>query len=67
MNAKYDLILFDIDGTLVITKGAGRESTRRTMVELVGDDCGALDHPFGGKTDWQILTELMAKRGIAAE
>jgi len=67
VNAKYDLILFDIDGTLVITKGAGRESTRRTMVELVGDDCGALDHPFGGKTDWQILTELMAKRGIAAE
>lgn len=67
MQSPYDLILFDIDGTLVITKGAGRESTRRTMLELVGDDCGALDHPFGGKTDWQILTELMAKRGLPPE
>jgi phosphoglycolate phosphatase-like HAD superfamily hydrolase len=67
LNTAYDLILFDIDGTLVITKGAGRESTRRAMLELVGDDCGALDHPFGGKTDWQILTELLAKQGIPAE
>jgi len=57
------LILFDIDGTLVWTRGAGREATRRAMIEVFGT-CGALDgHKFGGKTDWQTLIELLAEIG----
>ncbi|MBW4437551.1 MAG: HAD hydrolase-like protein [Pleurocapsa minor GSE-CHR-MK-17-07R] len=53
------LILFDIDGTLVWTRGAGRESTRLAMEATFGT-AGAIDkHIFSGKTDWQTLTELL--------
>ena len=53
------LILFDIDGTLLMGKGVGREATRRAMLELFGT-CGTLDmHKFGGKTDWQTLAEVL--------
>src|SRR5690606_15741179 len=59
------LILFDIDGTLLITHGAGRESTRLAMEEVFGT-CGALGvHQFGGKTDWQTLVELLHEAGYA--
>lgn len=57
------LILFDIDGTLLITHGAGRESTRLAMEEVFGT-CGALGvHQFGGKTDWRTLVELLHEAG----
>ncbi len=59
------LILFDIDGTLVKTQGAGRESTRLAMIEVFGT-CGALAaHHFGGKTDWQSLTDLLHEVGVS--
>jgi phosphoglycolate phosphatase-like HAD superfamily hydrolase len=58
------LILFDIDGTLVWTRGAGREATRRAMLEIFGT-CGAIAaHPFGGKTDWRTLVELLLSEGM---
>lgn len=61
------LILFDIDGTLLWTRGSGRESTRAAMIEVFGT-CGALDtHAFGGKTDWQTLVELLADAGVSPE
>jgi phosphoglycolate phosphatase-like HAD superfamily hydrolase len=61
------LILFDIDCTLLWTGGAGRESTRRSMLEVFGR-IGALDqHSFGGKTDWQTLYELLQPGGITHE
>lgn len=53
------LILLDIDGTLLWTRGAGRESTRLAMLETFGT-AGAIDtHTFSGKTDWQTLSELL--------
>jgi phosphoglycolate phosphatase len=62
-----DLILFDIDGTLLWTRGSGRESTRAAMIEVFGT-CGALDtHAFGGKTDWLTLVELLASEGFTSE
>lgn len=61
------LILFDIDGTLLRTKGPGRESTRAAMLEVFGS-CGSLDsHIFGGKTDWQTLVELLAEAGVTSD
>ncbi|MCY4020942.1 MAG: haloacid dehalogenase-like hydrolase [Chloroflexi bacterium] len=57
------LILFDIDGTLLISRGIGREAKRRAMLETFGQ-VGDLDqHVFGGKTDWQILADLLAPFG----
>ncbi len=61
------LILFDIDGTLVKTHGAGRTATEHAMTEVFGT-CGALaTHHFGGKTDWLTLTELLPQFGMTHE
>lgn len=49
------LILFDIDGTLIHSGGCGRAATRLAVQEVFGT-AGALDEVnFAGKTDWQIL------------
>ena len=59
------LILFDIDGTLVWTRGAGRAATEHAMLEVFGT-CGALAaHKFGGKTDWQTLLDLLHEAGVS--
>lgn len=61
------LFLFDIDGTLVRTHGAGRESTKHAMTEVFGTYGGLATHHFGGKTDWLTLTELLPEFGITHE
>jgi phosphoglycolate phosphatase len=61
------LILFDIDGTLMLVKGAGREAKARTMENFFGMDAGVREHPFGGKTDWQIMNELLLDKGYTAQ
>jgi len=61
------LVLFDIDGTLLISRGIGREAKRRAMQERFGT-VGDLDnHAFGGKTDWRILADLLAPCGKSLE
>ncbi|MCY3907982.1 MAG: HAD family hydrolase [Anaerolineaceae bacterium] len=53
------LVLFDIDGTLLDGHGIGRAATSRAMLELFGT-VGRLDsHNFAGKTDWGTLCELL--------
>lgn len=61
------LILFDIDGTLLWTNGAGRESTRLALLEVFGTEAGINDHVFGGKTDWYTLVELLGAQGYTPE
>lgn len=61
------LLLFDIDGTLLRTRGAGREATRLAMLEVFGRAGGIADHHFSGKTDWFTLLELLTPEGIAPE
>jgi phosphoglycolate phosphatase-like HAD superfamily hydrolase len=61
------LILFDIDGTLLRTQGAGRESTREAMLEVFGTASTIDNHHFGGKTDWQTLIELLTDHGYTRE
>jgi len=55
------LVLFDIDGTLLWTDGAGRRAIHRALIEVFGAT-GPEDHRFDGKTDPQIVRELM--RGV---
>src|SRR3954447_1773588 len=52
------LVLFDIDGTLLLSDGAGRRAIHRALIEIFGDT-GPSDHRFDGKTDSQIVRELM--------
>lgn len=58
------LILFDIDGTLLHTQSAGRDSTREAMLEIYGTISTIERHQFGGKTDWQTLIELLSDHGF---
>ena len=53
------LVLFDIDGTILVTDGAGRRAIRRAMVDEVGT-AGPIDgYRLDGKTDPQIVRELL--------
>lgn len=61
------LILFDIDCTLLWTRGAGREAMRYAMLEIYGTNAGIDQHTFGGKTDWQCLSELLTPQGFTPQ
>ena len=54
------LVLFDIDGTLLLTDGAGRRALHRALVSVFGHT-GPPEHPFGGKTDPQIVRESLMR------
>jgi phosphoglycolate phosphatase len=56
------LVLFDIDGTLLLSDGAGRRAIQRALREVFGTT-GPLDYHFDGKTDPQIVRELMRLAG----
>jgi phosphoglycolate phosphatase len=56
------LVLFDIDGTILLTDGAGKRAIHRALREVFGST-GPDDHNFGGKTDPQIVRELMRIEG----
>jgi phosphoglycolate phosphatase len=57
------LVLFDIDGTLVLTGGAGLRAMTRACEEIVGH-ADALDGiPVAGRTDWSILQDTLARLG----
>jgi phosphoglycolate phosphatase-like HAD superfamily hydrolase len=57
------LILFDIDGTLV-RGGPAKVSFHTAMLETFGT-AGAIDsHDFSGKTDPQIVRELLTDTGL---
>lgn len=58
------LVLFDIDGTMLLAHGAGRRSVHQAMVDVFGAT-GPQHHPFDGKTDPQIVHELGTMAGIA--
>jgi phosphoglycolate phosphatase len=53
------LVLFDIDGTILLTAGAGRRALTTALLDEVGDP-GDFDRVrFDGKTDPQIVRELL--------
>src|SRR5689334_2166418 len=56
------LVLLDIDGTLLHTHGAGKRAIHRALREVFGTT-GPEGHRFDGKTDRQIVRELMTIAG----
>jgi phosphoglycolate phosphatase-like HAD superfamily hydrolase len=58
------LVLFDIDGTLLWTRGAATRAFMRGMVEVYGTAGPIATHSFGGKTDPQIARELLRLEGF---
>ena len=61
-NHVVKLVLFDIDGTILAGGGAGKRAVTRALVEVFGS-AGPTDHRFDGKTDPQIVRELMRLDG----
>ena len=59
------LLLFDIDGTLVNAFGAGREAVEAALQDVTGHAIDAGGITFSGKTDPQIVRELLATNGAA--
>lgn len=57
------LVLFDIDGTLLRSGGAGRWAMERALIATFGTS-GDPEYYYDGKTDKQIVRELMAGAGI---
>lgn len=57
------LVLFDIDGTLLLTAGAGRRAIRAALADAIGDEQVFDRVRFDGKTDPQIVAELLHAAG----
>jgi phosphoglycolate phosphatase len=57
---KYPIVLFDVDGTLVDTSGAGKRSLQRTFQELHGIPDAFADYDFIGATDLGIVHDAFA-------
>ncbi len=58
------LLLFDIDGTLLSAGGAPRRAFRCALAEHFGTEGEAATDDFSGKTDPQIVYDLMRRAGF---
>jgi phosphoglycolate phosphatase-like HAD superfamily hydrolase len=57
------VVLFDIDGTILWTDGAGRRAVYTALEDVFGAPVPE-GHEFDGKTDPQIVRELMQRAGV---
>ena len=63
MFVSMKLVLFDIDGTLLWTDGAGRRAIHRALLDEAGTAGPIETYRFDGKTDPQIVGELLERAG----
>ncbi len=61
---KKKLVLYDIDGTLVSTGGAGTRAMNYAFHKLYGIEDAFRDIPMAGKTDFQIMREGLKAHGL---
>lgn len=57
------VILFDIDGTLILSGGAGMRALNRACEEITGFGDALAEVPLAGRTDRIILYDAMRKAG----
>lgn len=58
------VVLFDIDGTLLLSDGAGRMAMEAALREVFGSS-GPANHRYDGKTDKLIVREAMRMDGVS--
>ena len=63
MTALRKLVLFDIDGTLVLTGGAGIRAMNRAGQTVLGVPRILDGIPIAGRTDWSIFRDALEKIG----
>jgi phosphoglycolate phosphatase-like HAD superfamily hydrolase len=66
-NSKMKLVLFDIDGTLIDSGGAGTRSLNYAFEEVFSIHDAFKDISMAGKTDIQIVKEGLGRHGLDAE
>lgn len=60
------LFLFDVDGTLLSGRGAGQRAIGRALLAVYGVTGPIESYDFRGKTDPQIVFDLLAAAGMSA-
>lgn len=63
----HRILLFDIDGTLIDPAGEGKVCLRRALEDVFGRFDPIDVYDMAGKTDWQIVTDLMRSAGLDDE
>lgn len=61
---KNRLLLFDIDGTLMLSGGSGREAIRRTCLEILGVEDAMEGIPLHGRIDPNIFSDAVTNAGV---
>jgi phosphoglycolate phosphatase-like HAD superfamily hydrolase len=61
---QHQLILFDIDGTLINTGGAGERAMSRAFADVCHVENGFEGVPFPGRTDPAILADVLGRHGL---
>ena len=61
------LLLFDIDGTLITSGGAGVRAMTLALADLYGVEDGLTDVAVAGRIDTGIIRGALAKHGIPSE
>jgi phosphoglycolate phosphatase-like HAD superfamily hydrolase len=71
MRSAVRAVLFDIDGTLLVTGGAGGVAWQRAFEELHGVEADIAEHTNAGMTDPEIVAivfrQVLGREGTAAE
>ncbi|MCP4713958.1 MAG: HAD family hydrolase [Deltaproteobacteria bacterium] len=65
MAKKY--LLFDIDGTLVNTGGAGLRAMKAAFEAHLGADALEGNYSFAGKTDTHIIHDMLRRAGVTED
>ena len=63
----FKLVLFDIDGTLLHSGGAGRRGMNKTFKDLYNIDGALNEVALAGRTDELIFMDAAARHGIQIE
>jgi phosphoglycolate phosphatase-like HAD superfamily hydrolase len=56
--------LFDVDGTLLLTQGAGRDALSLALRDQFGVEDDLTGIPFAGRTDTLILADVLRRHGL---
>ena len=59
------LVLFDIDGTLVSAGGVSSRALAESLVLVFGTEGDGARYDYSGKTDPQIVRDLMREAGFS--
>jgi phosphoglycolate phosphatase-like HAD superfamily hydrolase len=61
------LLLFDIDGTLCLSGGAGARAMTMAAMDVFGGDGNFESIPMAGRTDAWIVSQMAAARGVRCD